>query len=114
MFCACIECNFLCFQESSVPKKSFLRASGICELHPEGETISRRSFVSLNSFCNNKTVFMGSSSVECDLEIQVDGMNRPGSDRNVVVDAYSELETRFVMFCSGGSCRFAGPRMTLS
>ena len=57
---------------------------------------------------------MGSSSVESDLKIQVEGINRPGSDPNVVVDSYSELETRFVMFCLGGTYRLAGPGMILS
>lgn len=57
---------------------------------------------------------MGSSSVESDLKIQVDGINRPGSDPNVVVDSYSELETRFVMFCLGGTYCLAGPGMILS
>jgi len=41
---------------------------------------------------------MGASSVESDLEIQVDGMNRPSNDPDVVVDSYSELETRLVTF----------------
>ena len=55
---------------------------------------------------SNKSAFMGSSSAQSDLEIQVDGMNRPGSDPDVVVDAYSELETRLVTFCFGGTCHW--------
>lgn len=37
--------------------------------------------------------------MESDLEIQVDGVNRPASDQDIVVDAYSELETRKTELC---------------